>query len=204
MNLDDLKSISDFDKYEQFIRQFIVTNSNLWKLIFYPYSDPFNDERSIDPEDPYRIFTRDTTNSKNGTILDSHGVVLFQDKDDTIQNSTNTIILISFESTRLGNSQLMDNNYIIFQVICKGNDIRKLANDKDRTEAIVEFIDSEFNLARIHDFGEIKRMSYKKLSLNEQNIGHVVVYKCRNLSNHILDNKNYLKRTYGVDSSEYL
>jgi hypothetical protein len=194
--LDDLTSINGFDKYEKFIKQFILKNTNLWKLIYYPYSNPIEDERAIDSENPYQIFTRES--DSKGKILDSHGVVLFDDKDDTIQNSTGVTILISYESTRLGDSYFLDNNYIIFQILCKGNDIRKLANGKDRTEAICELIDNEFNFARVNNIGEVHRISYKKLSLNEENIGRVCVYKCTGWGSKLTDNKNYLQRKYGV------
>lgn len=195
MTLDDLKSINNFDKYEKFIRTFFLMNQDLWRLVFYPYSDPFDDPRAVEPEDPYTIFARELDGQ--GKNLDSHGVVLFQDKDDTIQNSSNVTILISFESTRMGNSYFLDNNYIIFQIICKGSDIRKLANDKDRVEAIEELIDNEFNFARINNISDIRKISCKKLNLNEQNIGRVLMYKCIGAGNNLSDNKNYQLRKYG-------
>lgn len=193
MTEDDLQSISNFDKYEQYIKTFMVSNLPLWKLIFYPYSMPLTDEKAIDPEDPYQIFTREV--DSQGKILDSHGVVLFQDKDDTIQNSSNVTVLISYESNRLGSSHFLENNYIIFQIICKGNDIRKLANGKDRVEAIEDLIDNEFNFARINNINDIKKVSCKKLSLNEQNIGRVLIYKSEGFGSKLLSrNKNYRKQ----------
>jgi hypothetical protein len=192
-SLDDLTSINEFDKYEQFIRKFILENNSLWKLIFYSYSNPIEDERAIDPENPYQIFKREV----NADGTDSHGVVLFQDKDDFIQNSNGVTLLISYESGRLGNSYFLDDNYIIFQVICKGSDTRKLANGKDRIEVIMDLIDNEFNLARVNNVGEIHKISYKKLSLNEENVGKVAIYHCVGWGNKLSNNKNYLKRKYG-------
>lgn len=202
MTEDDLKSINDFDEYEQFIRNFILQNTVLWKLIYYPYSSPLSDEKAIDPEDPYTIFSREL--GGDGKVVDSHGVVLFDDKDDTIQNSANVTILVYYESVPLGSSNLFDNNYIIFQIICKGESVRKLSNGKDRVEAIINLIDNEFDLSRFNDVGTVHRIGNKKVILNENNIGRVVTYKCRGLRSHILDNRNYLQRTYGVDSNEYL
>jgi hypothetical protein len=197
MTENDLKSINDFDKYTKFISQFILENTTLWKLIFYPYSSPLTDQRAIDPKDPYQIFTRDIITNENGTSSDSHGVVLFEDKDDSIQNSTGITVLVHYESTRLGDSYFLDTNHIIFQVICKGDDIRKLSNGKDRVESIFELIDNEFNFARVNNIGEVHKITYEKLSLNDGNTGRVGIYKCIGWSSKLTNNKNYLKRKYG-------
>jgi hypothetical protein len=191
---DNLKVIGDFDKYEKFIKQFMLSNINLWKLIYYPYSLPLSDVRALDPEDPYQIFTRETDSS--GKALDSHGVVLFQDKDDSIQNSSNTIILIHFNSSGLNGSHFVENQYITFQIICKG-DIRKLANGVDRAEAIGKLIDDEFNKANLNKIDEIRRISFDKLNINEENSGRVAIYKVRNWSSHLSENKNYIRKRYG-------
>lgn len=195
MTEDDLKSINDFDKYTKFIQNFILSNNTLWKLIFYPYSSPLSDEKAVDPQDPYTIFSREL--GSDGKLLDSHGVVLFDDKDDTIQNSSNVTLLISFESNRLGDSNFLDTNRIIFQLICKGSEIRKLSNGKDRVDEIFDLIDNEFNMAKINNISEVSRMSYGKLSLNEENVGKVAIYKCIGASRNLNNNKNYLKKRYG-------
>lgn len=198
MTEDDLKSINDFDKYTKFIQKFILQNTTLWKLIFYPYSSPLSDPRAIDSENPYEIFSREV--GSDGKILDSHGVILFDDKDDSIQNSSNVTVLVSYESTRFGNSYFLDNNYIIFQIICKGSGVRKLANGKDRAEIIGNMIDDEFNLARINDIGEVHKISFEKLkNINEENIGRVLTYKCKGIGSKVLTNVNYNRRKYGVD-----
>jgi hypothetical protein len=194
MTEDSLKSISDFDKYTKFIQNFILSNTTLWKLIFYPYSMPLSDERAIDPEDPYQIFSRELDNQ--GKILDSHGVVLFQDKDDDIQNSSNVTVLIYYNSTGLNSSHFVENQYITFQIICKGS-VRKFSNGVDRAEAIGKLIDDEFNKANINKIDEIRRISFDKLNTNEGNSGRVAIYKVRGWISHLSENKNYLKRKYG-------
>jgi hypothetical protein len=157
---------------------------------------PFSDPRAVDPENPYQIFSRETDN--DGKIIDTHGVVLFQDKDDTIQNSENVTVLIYYESARLGNSYFLDENYIIIQIICKGSSIRKLANGKDRAEAIGKLFDDEFNKAKVNNIGEVTRISFEKLkNINDENIGRVAMYKSVGWSNNLSENKNYLKRKYG-------
>lgn len=196
MTEDDLLSIGNFNQYEDYIKTFILRDIILWKLIFYPYSLPLSDERSIDPEDPYQIFSRQKDNEEN--ISDSHGVVLFDDKDNTIQNSSNVTVLIHFTSARVGNSYYLDNHYINFQILCKG-DIRKLANGKDRIEAIEERIDANFNLARVNGIGEIHKISSTKLQINEENSARSLTYKCKGLGTRVSTNINYNKRRYGVD-----
>jgi hypothetical protein len=195
--LDDLTSINGFDKYEKFIKQFILNNTNLWKLVFYPYSNPLEDERAVDPENPYEIFERQS--DSEGKIIDSHGVVLFDDKDDTIQNSSNVTVLVNYSSTRASNSYFFDTNFINFQIICKGNTIRKLSNGKDRTEVIANIINNNLALARVDIVDEIHKLSYTKLSLNEQNVGYSVTFKVKGASNDLRNNVNYNRRKYGVD-----
>lgn len=195
MSEDDLKSINDFDKYTKFISQFILKNTILWKLIFYPYSSPLSDERAIDPENPYQIFTRET--DSQGKTLDSHGVILFDDKDDSIQNSSNVTVLINYSSIRDGNSYFFDTNVINFQIICKGNSIRKLKNGKDRTEVIADIINNNFALARIDVVDEVRKLSYTKLSLNEENVGYSLTFKVKGVSNDLKNNVNYQLRKYG-------
>lgn len=192
MTEDDLISINDFDKYERFIRNFILENITLWKLIFYPYSSPLSDMRAEDPQDPYTIFTREL--GSDGKVIDSHGVVLFDDKDDTIQNSANVTVLVNFTSVRLGNSPLIDTNYINFQIISKGSSIRKLSNGVDRTKAIGELIVNEFDKAKISNIGQVHKMSFDKLSINEENVGHSICFKALGMSGHFKDNKNVQKR----------
>lgn len=196
MTEDDLQSIGNFNQYEDFIKTFIVRDIVLWKLIFYPYSMPLSDEKAIDSEDPYQIFTREKDNEDK--ILDSHGVVFFDDKDNTIQNSSNVTVLIHFTSTRAGNSYFLDQHYINFQIICKGN-IRKLANGKDRIEAIEDRIDANFNLACVNDIGEVHKVSSTKLQMNEENGGRLLTFKCKGMGTKVSNNVNYNLRRYGVD-----
>jgi hypothetical protein len=196
MSEDDLLSIGNFDEYEKFIKTFIIRDTVLWKLIFYPYSMPLSDEKATDPEDPYTIFYREKDSSNN--TLDSHGIVLFDDKDNTIQNSSNVIVLIHFTSTRAGNSYFLDHHYINFQIICKG-EVRKLANGKDRIEAIEDRIDANFNLANVNTIGEIHKISSTKLQLNEENSGRSLTFKCKGMGTKVSSNINYNLRKYGVD-----
>lgn len=196
MTEDDLQSINNFNQYEEFIKTFIVRDIVLWKLIFYPYSMPLTDKRAIDPENPYIIFTREKNNE--GDILDSHGVVFFDDKDNTIQNSSNVTILIHFTSTRVGNSYFLDQHYINFQIICKG-EVRKLANGKDRIEAIEDRIDANLNLSHINGIGEVHKVSTTRLQINEENSGRSLTFKCRGMGTKVSNNVNYNLRKYGVD-----
>lgn len=193
MNEDDLKSINGFDKYTKFIMQFIMQNTTLWKLIFYPYSMPLSDSRAVDPEDPYVIFSRQT--DADGKIIDSHGVVLFDDKDDSIQNSNNVTVLVNYHSERQGNSYFCDSIFITFQIICKGEGVRKLANGLDRTQVIADLISNEFDKAKINNIGQVHKRAYDKINgVNEENTGHYIVFTDIGFSSNLKNNKNVQKR----------
>lgn len=193
--LDSLSTVNNFKIYEDYIKEFILKNQLLQKIIFYPYSDPFDDTRAVDLENPYDIFNHDSAISQDGT--GTHGVVLFEDKDDTILNSSIPVLLITFDSVRLSDSYFLDTIRIIIQIICKGSSVRKLANGRDRTQVIGDIFDNEFGTANINKIGEIHKQSYTKLSINEENSGYTIIFKCVGASRNLNNNKNYLQKRYG-------
>ena len=184
MNLDSLVELDDFGKFKSFIRNFIIEDSTLWKLIFYSCKNPLLEDYS---DNPYDIFEESN----------EHGCVLFKRKNNTVLSEEAVNILVDFYDTKISDSYFLNDLYICFRILCKGTNVQELENNINRISAIAKRIDDQFNLANINKIGEIKRLSYKEIPINEQNDGVLLTYNCRNWSTHLTDNKNYMKRTYG-------
>lgn len=202
-SLDSLKELDNFQDFKNFIMSFVLESNTLQKLIYYPLSNPLDDERAIDLENPYLVFDEDSAISEDGKT-GIHGVLLFKSKNNTILNASIPVVLVYFNTAKLGNSNIYDNVYITFKIIMKGEAVQTLANGLDRAYVIAKLIDDNFDKANVNDYGKVHLQSFDPLPLNEENSGYVSVYRARTLRGVLLDNKNYLQRTYGVDSREYL
>ena len=184
ISIDNLRELDDFNIFKSFIKNFIIEDSTLWKLIYYSSKNPLLEDYS---DNPYEIFEPSN----------EHGCVLFRRKNDVVLSDETTNILIDFYDTKVSDSYFLSDLYICFRILCKGTNVQELENGVSRTSAIAKLIDNQFNLANINKIGEIKRLSYKDISLNEENTGYLLTYNCRNWTTHLTDNKNYMKRMYG-------
>ena len=177
MDIDNLRELDDFGIFKSFIKNFIINNEILFKLIFYSSSSPL--ELDL-PDNPYEIFIPSS----------EHGCVLFRRKNDVVLSDETTNILIDMTSARKGNSYFLDNIYIVIRVITKGTNIQELENGISRSHAIMKLIDDSLNCARVSNIGDVRRESYKELSLNEENIGYIAVYCATVIGNNLLDEAN--------------
>ena len=190
MGLDNLKELDDFQEFKKFIKKFIIDSDDLFRLIYFPMSNPFSSE--CETMTPYDIFEASS----------EHGCVLFRRKNDIVLSEESVNVLVNFHSAKV--NDIFDDLFITFHVICKGVNIQELENGVNRCSAIANEIDNRFSKAVINDISKISRLSYKDISLNEENSGMLITFNCRVFANHLLDNVNYLKKQYGVDNREYL
>ena len=193
-DLSSLKELDDFQIYKKFIKRFFLEDQDLFRLVFFQMKNPFDEDKCVYPENPFKIFTTEKEDDN-----DNHGVVLFGQKNGEILNYGTTVILIDFETTRIGNSHVLDNLYIIFRIITKSEDIQELEDNEgnivNRSYAIAGLIDNNFNYARVNNVSEIRKQSIKPLSINEQNGGYSIVYKTSAWGSKLLSkNKNYRKQ----------
>jgi hypothetical protein len=180
-SLSDLVEMDDFQKYKNFIKNFILNDMPLWKIIYSPLKNPLIIE---DPENPYVIFQNEDVEN------DNHGVVLFKQKNNEILNYGTVCVLVDFETTSFGNSDLLDNLYIIFRIIIKSNDIDELENGLSRLYIIADLINRHLDHAEIGSIGYVKKQSMNPIPANEENSAITIIYKCRNLSNRLLEEAN--------------
>lgn len=184
-NLDTLRELDDFQIFKKYIKSLILQNSVLQKIIYYPFKNPLIKD---DLENPYDLFDSSTVMSSDGSGV--HGVVLFRRKCDEILNAEVPIILITFESTKLGNSDMLDNVYIVIRTITKGDSIQELENGLSRSSVIADLIDKSLNSSKISSIGKVTRQSFQPLNLNEENDGFLTIYKAQVISNRLLEEAN--------------
>jgi hypothetical protein len=184
--LNDLKELDDFQIFKRYIKSFILQDSDLQKIIYYPYKNPLIKD---DLENPYDIFDSSTVMSSDEKGV--HGVVLFRRKCDEILNSEVPIILISFESTTIGYSNILDKVYIVIRIITKGSTIQELENGLSRGNVIAELFDKYLNSSEISSIGKTTRKTFKSLNnINEENDGFIIIYKAQTLANRLLQQAN--------------
>lgn len=193
MNLDDLKEINDYDKVKQFIKIALLTNEQLFRLIFFANKNPFDEINYPMPENPYAIF------EENDSSDNPHGVVLFDRKNDSILNSEIVNLLIDMESLPMGSYREYSSNRIIIRVIEKGSSIRTLENGVERFYAIFKLLDDELNKANINGLGLLERTHISEMSLNNENSGLMCIYKYSSFSYDFSSNKNIQNRIFGGD-----
>lgn len=184
-SLDDLQELDDTQIFKRYIKNFILQNSDLQKIIYYPVKNPLLKD---DLENPYDLFDSTTAMSADGTGI--HGVVLFRRKCDEIINAEVPIILIDFQSAKAGNSEILGDLYIIIRVIMKGTNIQELENGLSRSSVIAELFDKNINSEKVNSIGKVIRESYNPLPINEENSGYMGIYKARVISNRLLEEAN--------------
>lgn len=187
--------LDNYQDFKKFIKTFFLTDMDLWKIVYYPQISPLDGE---DPENPYDIFDSSTATNENDKEI--HGVVIFRQKNDEILNASIPIILIDFKSLPKGNYKEYNNIYINFRIICKGSYIQDIQYKDDinnRISVIAELIDNNFNQSMINGLGEVKRISYDSIPINEENEGFSLTYKASSFSYNFINNKNIQKRIRG-------
>lgn len=191
-SLDDLQELDNTQIFKRYIKNFILQNSDLQKLIYYPVKNPLLKD---DLENPYDLFESTTAISSEGSGV--HGVVLFRRKCDEIINTEIPIILITFESAPKGNSLTYRDIFIIVRIIAKGSNIQELENGLNRIDCIAKLFDDEFNQANITGLGKTKKEKYADLSINEQNDGKMLIYCASDFSYDYINNKNIQRQIRG-------
>jgi hypothetical protein len=171
-----LSEIADFDKFKSFIRNSIMSDEDLFKMIYYQYSSPLDMDY---PENPYDIFT-----SSN-----EHGCVLFRRKNDEILSDEQINVLIDLHSSSISNEYNVV--YIVVRIICKGENIQELADGTNRVFSIAKSFDNNFNLAHVTGLGEVRQEKFKEIELNSQNVGYMLIYKAYTFSSDWSNNKNF-------------
>jgi len=188
MTLDDLTStIDDFNMFEDFIKEFILSDNALFRMIYFPQKNPLLPE---DEENPYKIF--EDIEGDN-----THGAVLFGRKFNTILNTATIVVLVDFECYQKANSQEFDKITIIFRIILKGVDVQKLENGVDRAFIIGKLISDNFDLANVNGLGQVKKKSMGYSAINEENSSYLLTFSANSFSSDIGNNKNFKKRIFG-------
>ena len=178
-----MKELNNYQNIKSFIRDFIIEEENLFKVIY--YSDTSALQKDL-PDNPYEIFTPSS----------SHGCVLFRRKNDVVLSEEGTNILITLYDVPHGNFREYSDTYILISIVCKGVNVQELEDKTDRSAYISYLIDNNLNQARING-SLIKRESYKPIPLNEENSGYQIIYSCTNFSYDYLANKNIQKQIRG-------
>lgn len=184
MNLE----LNDFQKFREFIKDFIINDEDLFKTIFYSYSSPTDLDL---PDDPYSIFPEDNPNLTD-ELTNEHGVVLFRRKYDQVQSREGITILINYYTAPLGNDPFLDSLFITFRLILKGTNVQTLSDGSSRHGVIARGIINNFHMAKVNNLDYVQKISYKDLSLNEENSGSLLTFSCASFSHKQNENKNYV------------
>lgn len=178
-----MKELNNYQDIKSFIRNFIIEDENLFKVIY--YSDTSALQKDL-PDNPYEIFTPSS----------SHGCVLFRRKNDVVLSEEGTNVLITMYNVPYGNFRNYSSTLIDISIICKGVNVQELDDSTDRSAYISYLIDINFNQAMING-SLIKRESYKPIPLNEENSGFKAIYSTVDFSYDYLNNKNIQKQIRG-------
>jgi hypothetical protein len=171
-SLDDLKALQEIDNIDLIkskIKEIILSDQNLFKMIYYSDSNPLDKEY---PENPFEIFEEQTQDNQ-------HGVILFKEKDYTILNTECVNILVYFSSETFDNTKSISTIYVNFNIVLKGENIQTLSDDSSRTYKISKLIDNQFNHAEIPGVGEINKEFLKKETISDENSFYHLSYKCK-------------------------
>lgn len=163
-SIDNLKELDNFEEIKTYIKNFIIDDSELWKLIFYGYKNPLLEDYS---DNPYQIFE-----SSN-----EHGCILFRQKNDVVLSDEQVNILVKFTTDASEDNNYINYTKIQFSIICKGTNIQDLENEKSRPYVIAQLIDNYMNHGKIQNSNKIKRLYFDNLSINEENCGHKLEYQ---------------------------
>jgi hypothetical protein len=162
--------LDNFDDYRDYIKEQILLDEQLWKLIFYPTSTPLDDDYL---EDPYKIFEEDSEKK--------HGFVLFKEKENTILNAVCPILLITFSSHRNDNYDSIQDIKIDIKIIFKG-EIEELADETNRAHRIAELFSQHLDEIKFDNNSKLRRESFELLNINEENYAHVLTFVTKSTS----------------------
>jgi hypothetical protein len=169
--------LDNFSEFRNYIKGIILSNEDLWKLIYYPVSSPLDKDFS---ENPYDIFN-ESMSIADKDVLGTHGVVLFKDKNDTILNSVVPVLLICFKSFKDENNYCIQNVKIEIKIIFKG-DIQELSDGSNRSYRIAKLFDDSLNSNIIGSNAKLIRDSFDVLKVNEENYGYILTFVSRTTS----------------------
>jgi hypothetical protein len=164
VDLEDLKELDNFEEIKIYIKNFIIDDSELWKLIFYGYKNPLLEDYS---DNPYQIFEPSN----------EHGCILFRQKNDIVLSDEQVNILVKFTTEASKDNNYINYTKIQFSIIFKGINIQKLENEKSRPYVIAQLIDNYMNHEKIQNSNKIKRLYFDNLSINEENCGYKLEYQ---------------------------
>lgn len=185
--LDNLKELDSFQDFKIFIKNFIIKNEQLFRLIWFSNSNPLDEDICLYPDSPYEIFTPSS----------SHGCVLFRRKNDVVESQEQINVLITFHSVPKGNSSIFRDIFIVIRIITKGTNVQELENGLNRINCIAELFDNELNQANITGLGKTNKEKYRDLSLNEENDGMMLMYIANDFSYDYISNKNVQQKVFG-------
>lgn len=154
--------LDNFDDYRNYIKGIILSQEDLWKLIYHADSLALDDDYG---ENPYIILEESN----------EHGFVLFKEKESEILDSAVPIILIIFNSHRNDNFYSVQDIEIQIKIIFKG-EIIELSDETNRSHRIAELFDKNLNGIAIDNGSKIRRESFEILSVNEQNYGYQLTF----------------------------
>jgi len=188
-----MKELNDSQDIRNFIKDFIISDSELFKIIYYPVSSPLDLDY---PDSPYSIFPEDNPDVGE-ELSNEHGVVLFRRKYDQVQSHEGVSLLIETISSRYGNSYFFNSTFVIFNIILKGTNVQTLNDDSSRLGVISRKIINNFDRAIVNNIGEVRFASEKLLELNEENSGKAIFFELKTCATNINENVNYQIRKYG-------
>jgi hypothetical protein len=171
--LDSLQELDNFYDLKQYIKTQILLNEQLFRLIYFPYSNIYDETNCQYPENPYLIFQEDYDPSNK------NGVVLFREKNDEILNYETPVVLITFTSESSDDNKSINYTKIEINIICKGTGIQDLENGKSRSYCIADEFDNALNHQKVGSNDEIKRLFFDNLSLNQENCGYRLIYQLK-------------------------
>lgn len=166
--LDNIQELDNFYEFKQYIKQFILESDELFRLIYFCYKNPFDENTCSYPENPFELFDSNDNN---------HGTVLFKQKNDMILNYEMPTILINFSTESSQSNKSISYTKIEFSIICKGVNIQDLENGKSRSYSIAKLIDKFMNHSDVVGTDKIKRLYFNNNLLNEENCGYEICYQ---------------------------
>ena len=188
-----MKELNDIQDIRDFIKDFIISDEELFKILYYPVSSPLDSEL---PDSPYSIFPEDNPDVGD-ELSNEHGVVLFRRKFDQVQSHEGVTLLIETISSRYGNSYYFNSTFVIFNIILKGTNVQTLSDGSSRLGVISRKIINNFDRAIVNNIGEVRFASEKLLSLNEENSGKAIFFELKTCATNLNENVNYQIRKYG-------
>ena len=191
-----LEELNDFQNIRDFIKNFIILDETLFRLIWFSNSNPLDEVVCTLPDSPYSIYPEDNPDVGD-ELSNEHGVVLFRRKYDQVQSHEGVTVLVETISSRYGNSYYFNSTFVIFNIILKGTNVQTLNDGSSRLGVISRKIINNFDRAIVNNIGEVRFASEKLLALNEENSGKALFFELKTCATNINENVNYQIRKYG-------